>query len=180
MELYKGYLYRSSLIGVILIMIFAIIGWGYVGTVCAKNDKTQKVQKIMNVILFILGMAIVLQSTIFNRKNTNRELILIPFYSLHEAIEQPEMYRSMLMNVFLFEPIGLTLPYVFPKKLHKKPITAIGFGFLLSFVIEVMQYTFYLGRAEVDDIICNTLGCAIGTGAYLICKKYMEFRKMLQ
>ena len=96
------------------------------------------------------------------------------------VMKQPEMYRSMLMNVLLFEPIGLTLPFALSYKFQKKAMITIGFGFLLSAVIEIIQYVFFLGRTEVDDVICNTLGCAIGTGAYLIYKNREIINKCLR
>ena len=33
---------------------------------------------------------------------------------------------------------------------------------LLSAVIEAAQYAFGLGRAETDDVLCNTLGALLG------------------
>lgn len=41
----------------------------------------------------------------------------------------------------------------------------IGLGLVVSLVIELGQLVFEKGVAEIDDLIHNTLGCAIG---YLI------------
>ncbi|WP_442973818.1 VanZ family protein [Ruminococcus sp. 1001136sp1] len=41
-------------------------------------------------------------------------------------------------------------------------------GFLLSVVIESFQYCLCLGRAETDDVICNTLGCMLGVMANIM------------
>ena len=57
----------------------------------------------------------------------------------------------------------------------------IGLGCLISMSIEALQYIFKHGFCEVDDVIHNTLGCAIGCGiasllkyAYSGIKKYRK------
>lgn len=73
----------------------------------------------------------------------------------------------MLMNVFLFVPIGLSLPFALSKKKHPVIITMIA-AFLFSVSIEAIQYYFALGLCEMDDVIMNTLGAMIGTLAYFL------------
>lgn len=174
MKSLKGEVYRSSLGVVIITMVAVTVGWAYMGYICSKDDKRKRIWKIINIFLTIVGIMLVLESTIMYRTVEKQELVFIPFYSFYEAIEQPEFYRSMLMNILLFEPLGLTTPFALPSKFHKKVKITIGLGFLLSICVEIIQYAFCLGRAEVDDVICNTLGCAIGVTAYLICKKLLE------
>ena len=61
----------------------------------------------------------------------------------------------MLMNVFLFFPFGLSLTVLIGK-------WSVLAAFLLSVTIEVWQYYAGTGLAQGTDVICNTLGCAIG------------------
>ena len=77
-----------------------------------------------------------------------------------------------LMNVFLFFPLGLTFPHVLPEKWKHQVGASILFALLLSVVIEYCQYYFSLGRVETDDVICNTLGAAIGTLSYTLERKF--------
>ena len=35
-------------------------------------------------------------------------------------------------------------------------------GFLFSLAIEVTQYVFSVGRTDIDDLICNTIGAYVG------------------
>lgn len=83
---------------------------------------------------------------------------------------QPELYREMLMNVFLFFPLGLTLSNVLPQKWHRwlRIILTTLVGCALSAGIEYTQYRCALGLAETDDVICNTLGASIGSTSLLI------------
>ena len=67
-----------------------------------------------------------------------------------------EFYREMLMNVFLYFPLGLTLSAVVGP-------WAVLVGLLLSFSIETWQYFAGTGLAQGTDVICNTLGSAVGT-----------------
>lgn len=70
----------------------------------------------------------------------------------------------MLMNVFLFVPFGLTAPNVLSRLKRLWPVIfTVVSAFILSVAIEFTQYYFHLGRCEMDDVIMNTLGAAIGT-----------------
>ena len=63
-------------------------------------------------------------------------------------------------NILAFIPYGL----LFPKKNRKiLLLSAIAF----SSSIETIQYLFNLGWCELDDVICNTLGAAIGFWLWL-------------
>lgn len=116
-------------------------------------------------------MGVILVVTISSRDNVS-ELVLQPFASFSEARIQPEMYRSMFMNLFLFFPWGLTLPYVFPGKWKRKVLITLFLTLAFSVLIEYLQYYYHLGRAETDDVICNTLGAFIGTLSYTLSRKF--------
>ncbi len=80
----------------------------------------------------------------------------------------------MLMNIFLFVPLGLALPFTLPAKWKHNFLWAILIGLAFSCIIEALQYILALGRCEIDDVIMNTIGVAIGALAYKIsgtCKK---------
>lgn len=121
-----------------------------------------------------MGMAIsiygILFFTVLHRETESLEpAILIPFHSLIEAQTQPEKYREMLMNVFLFVPFGLTTPNALSRLKQSWPIViAVVSTFVLSTSIEFAQYYFHLGRCEVDDVLMNTLGAVLGASSYII------------
>ena len=123
-----------------------------------------------NFVLFCAAVIAILYATILNRTPGNYELILTPFATFTAAQQQPELYREMLMNVFLFFPLGLTLSNALPRKWHRwlRIILTTLIGCILSAGIEYAQYRYALGMAEVDDVICNTLGAFIGSTSLLI------------
>lgn len=66
---------------------------------------------------------------------------------------------GILLNILLYYPLGYLLPLLFPR-LESNHVIFIGC--LCSIVTEVTQYTFKLGWCEINDVIHNTLGTALG------------------
>ena len=135
-----------------------------------------------NFVLFCAAVIAILYATILNRTPGNYELILTPFAALSAARQQPELYRAMLMNVFLFFPLGLTLSNSLPRKWHRwgRIILTTFVGCILSAGIEYTQYRYALGMAEVDDVICNTLGAFIGSTSLLIAPAIEKYRERVR
>ena len=135
-----------------------------------------------NFVLFCAAVIAILYATILNRTPGNYELILTPFAALSAARQQPELYRAMLMNVFLFFPLGLTLSNSLPRKWHRwgRIILTTFVGCILSAGIEYTQYRYALGMAEVDDVICNTLGAFIGSTSLLIAPAIEKSRERVR
>ena len=67
--------------------------------------------------------------------------------------------QELLMNVFLYFPLGLTLGELIGW--HR-----IWLALVLAIVIESWQYAAGTGMAQVTDVICNTLGAWIGGIAF--------------
>ncbi len=130
----------------------------------------EKKWSLLNAVIFWIMAVVILYATILNRTPGDHDLILIPFATFTAAQQQPELYREMLMNVFLFFPLGLTLSNALPRKWHRWGRIGLTtlIGCILSTGIEYAQYRYALGMAEVDDVICNTLGAFIGSTSLLI------------
>ena len=141
----------------ILILVWSIIGAAF-----------YKYMRIIGGVLAVIALGAILYATVLSRSGGSKEVYLIPFSTFERAKIQPEFYRSMLMNVFLFVPLGLALPFVFGGSTGKRILFTILIGFLLSVTIEAIQYFGNLGLAETDDVINNTVGTAVGSCAYLL------------
>lgn len=158
------YIYTRSFIGIITFMALALAAWGALPVrVVARRWRWG------NLALMLLMTAAILYATLFSRAEGSTGLILAPFASLTAAQIQPEIYREMLMNVFLFFPLGLTLSNALPRKWHRwlRIILTTLVGCALSAGIEYAQYRCALGLAETDDVICNTLGAFLGAASLL-------------
>lgn len=158
------YIYSRSFIGIITFMALALAAWG---TLPARVGARR--WRCGNLVLVLLMTAAILYATLFSRAEGSTGLILTPFASLTAARQQPELYREMLMNVFLFFPLGLTLSNALPRKWHRWLRIALTtlVGCLLSAGIEYAQYRCALGLAETDDVICDTLGAFLGAASLL-------------
>ena len=135
---------------------------------CQRVGERRRV--LFNTALACAAAFIILYATILTRTPGSYELILTPFATFTAALQQPELYREMLMNIFLFFPLGLTLSNALPRKWHRwgRIILTALVGCVLSVGIEYTQYRYALGMAETDDVICNTLGAFLGSASLLI------------
>ena len=147
---------------------------------CQRVGERRRV--LLNTALACAAAFIILYATILTRTPGVPEAILTPFASLTAARIQPEIYREMLMNVFLFFPLGLTLSNALPRKWHRwlRIILTTLVGCAFSAGIEYAQYRYALGMAEVDDVICNTLGAFIGTTSPLIAHAIEKSRERVR
>ena len=128
-----------------------------------------KARRIVGVIGASLAVILILAFTVLGRSSeTAKDISLIPFISFVNAKVQPEFYRTMFMNMLLFMPLGLSLPYALYDKLKHNALLTILVGAVLSVVVEAAQYVFSLGKCETDDVLMNALGVLIGVTSYLI------------
>ena len=158
-------IYSKPLLSIILAITIAVAVWGYLRT------KVQLRRWMMsNLALSCVAVIIILYATLLTRVPGSGGLILTPFAALAAARVQPELYREMLMNVFLFFPLGLTLSNALPHRWNRWlriGVTTLA-GCLLSAGIEYAQYRFALRLAETDDVLCNTLGALLGAASLLV------------
>ena len=170
-------IYSKPLSNIILAIVIAIVAWGYLRTKVQLRRWT-----MANFVLFCAAVIAILCATILNRTPGNYELILTPFAALTAARIQPELYREMLMNIFLFFPLGLTLSNALPRKWHRwlRIILTTLVGCALSAGIEYAQYRCALGLAETDDVICNTLGAFTGSTSLLIAHAIEKYRERVR
>ena len=170
-------IYAWPLSASILIVLLTLVGWSYFNLMIR-----QVVKVISNFFLFCSATIVILYATLLIRTPGDYEVILTPFSTFTAARQQPELYREMLMNVFLFFPLGLTLSNALPQKWHRWLRIALTtlIGCILSAGIEYAQYRYALGMAEVDDVICNTLGTFIGSTSLLIAHAIEKSRERVR
>lgn len=159
------YIYSRPLIAIVIFIVTVLIIWSMLSV-----HISVKYWWHGNTILTLLALLAIFYATLFNRSKGTTGLIFVPFSALTAAQQQPELYREMLMNVFLFFPLGLALSNALSQRWQcwgRIALTTL-IGCLLSVGIEYTQYRYALGMAEVDDVICNTLGTFIGSASLLI------------
>lgn len=97
---------------------------------------------------------------------------IFPFQGSVEAGD--EYMRTLLMNVLLFVPFGMSFPYLLKGKRRALKTAAAALG--ISPMAEVMQYVFAIGVTEADDLICNTVGALLGSAGYYISSSFPSMR----
>ena len=85
------------------------------------------------------------------------------------------VFTNLFGNVAGFLPFGFMLPMIV--KRMRNGLLIILSGFALSFTVEVIQLIAKVGCFDVDDMIMNTVGAALGYLLFFICdhlrrKKY--------
>ena len=170
-------IYSKPLLSIVLSIAIAVVVWGYLRTKVLRRRWT-----IANLVLSCAVVIAILYATILTRTPGDYQIIPTPFATFTAARQQPEFYREMLMNVFLFFPLGLTLSNALPRKWRRwgKIVLTTIIGCILSAGIEYAQYRYALGMAEVDDVICNTLGAFIGSTSLLIAHAIEKSRERVR
>lgn len=166
-------IYASDISTILIIILVLLLIWSMIGAVFHKW------MRIIGAVLAVIAIGAIIYATVYARGESSSVADFVPFSSFARAKIQPEMYRSMLMNVFLFVPLGLSVSFVFGDGTAKRILLTILIGCLLSVTVEAIQYFISLGMAETDDVICNTLGTTIGSCAYPLSLLWRKiFRKL--
>ena len=79
---------------------------------------------------------------------------------------------NLLGNVLAFVPFGMILPMLTPKCRNFFHIVLLGFDF--SLFVETIQLISKVGSFDVDDLILNTLGVALGYLVYRLIRRYFR------
>ena len=70
-------------------------------------------------------------------------------------------------NIIGFLPFGFIMPILHPNL--KRGWLVILMGCLLSCCVECLQFIFRVGSCDIDDVILNTTGTAVGYLLFTIC-----------
>ena len=93
---------------------------------------------------------------------------LVPLVHLFEYDNVRDIIWNVIGNAAMFIPTGIVLPIVGRHKSFWKVVAA---GAFISLCIEILQLPFTSRASDVDDIILNTLGVAVGYGIYSVFKR---------
>ena len=125
-------------------------------------------RRVICIIVFFFYILIVLYLTIFRFDfyYDERQLNLTLFTDLIKVFRNVgtgEFLRLFAGNIGWFVPFGFLLPMLFKRK---SLIFTMAAGLIFSFIIETIQFIFYKGVAELDDLILNVFGAAVGYFLY--------------
>lgn len=80
-------------------------------------------------------------------------------------------FSEIRVNILAFIPLGIYIcmlkaPWSFAKKVLATVVLTLAF--------EITQFIFAIGRADITDVLSNTLGGVIGIGIYALLFKLMK------
>jgi glycopeptide antibiotics resistance protein len=144
----------------------------------SSDDKYINRDKLINAALYFsaLAYASLLLSLLFFK---NREYVssnFVPFNEIKRYLFTPGIplrlvLGNLLGNVLLFLPLGLYLRLL----LKRLPSLAVFLlCALLSTGAEFVQLVYSLGSCDVDDIILNSLGAALGIALHAVLSRLFK------
>ena len=98
---------------------------------------------------------------------------LIPLVNILDYDVEREAAINIIGNISMFIPTGIILPILYKRLDCFWKVLLAGAG--LSFVIEMIQLLFPGSVTDIDDMILNTAGVAIGYGIFKLVNHF--FRK---
>ncbi len=163
--------FDSFLIAVVSVVIVMFCIYLY------KRHKQQTFQHPYRITILLLYVFMLINITVFRGglfQNEEHFVNLIPFdelvsVSFYQASVLGKKEALIILaynvvgNIAWFVPFGILLPMYFDKIKWKQMML---YAFLFSLSIEVLQYIFYTGVSDVDDIIFNVVGALCGDGLY--------------
>lgn len=82
-------------------------------------------------------------------------------------------FDEIEVNILAFIPLGIYLCMLRAKWSFVNRVLVMG---CLSFAFEALQFIFAIGRADITDVLSNTLGGIIGIGLYVLLSKLLKGR----
>lgn len=160
----------SFKISIILVIISMVVCYLY------KKYKNEKWNNPIRFAFFLLYLYMLLYVTVFRGElfKGNHAINLMPFDELLTSSYYQTIvvgkFSGLLMfsynvfgNIIWFIPFGLLL-CTYLKKVRLTKI--VFYSLLLSLSIEIMQYLFYTGVSDIDDVIFNVIGGICGYYIY--------------
>jgi len=103
-----------------------------------------------------------------------RSLNLVPF-AAPKIVDGRINYSEMIWNCIFFIPFGLLLNVNF-KRVGFLPKIALIMSISLS--VELLQYIFAIGAADITDVITNSVGGFLGLTLYNFTNKFLGTEKL--
>lgn len=103
---------------------------------------------------------------IVERVKSGTDINVNPFFTIKQFFQSgynTQFTINIIANILMFSPLGFCLPLLWER--WKKGWKVIFIGLLFSVTIELIQM--FIGRSvDIDDVLLNTLGVAVGYAVF--------------
>ena len=139
-------------------MFGLVIGWCIVHFLMLRFLSEKTLHTVCTVLLALWGAAVLMLTTFSRTPVLETRIQLIPFAG-QNTYEVDQTIRGMIENAVMFFPVAGMLMGMFPKSKLREFLLAGAVG---SLCIELVQLITHRGITATEDLIANTLGCALG------------------
>ena len=171
------------------LVVLITAAWCAMRAVCAIREKSLRPRREAQLVLVYICLVVVARFTFFPFSKVNGliqplvfdparalppRINLVPFVYLLDYPEKWEIVLNLVGNTAMFLPLGIVWPVCF-RQLNT-PARAIAAGAGVSLTIELLQLPFFDRVSDVDDLILNTLGFALGYGLYRLFRRRKDVK----
>lgn len=157
-------LHEIPIYAYVIMIVIALVLW----TTLAFLFQKRPLWKRVNTVLLALSIILIVSITFVLRQASIQSYSIIPFSSFELAKLFPDVYQEMILNVILYMPVGMTMPFVLSGRVRHPAAVTVVFALLLSIATEILQFLFMRGYTEVDDVMFNTIGAVLGAISFMI------------
>ena len=173
LRLVKKYMLQFD-VGVPLYVILAllvIVTGVIIGLYLTKKDRSSFIRNALLSLLWGYLFFVLCTTLLFRECSETIRYYLFPFWS-YDLLNY-KVIAQHILNVLMFVPIGFLLSSVLNRT---RWMQVIEMGCLMSVMIEILQLLTRRGVCNIDDVIHNTIGCAIGYGVFRLCNTILKKR----
>lgn len=126
--------------------------------------RTKQPKLRVSLFVFLIYVVVVLKIALFSREAGSRDSFDLDILGTWGSDARAKSY--VIENVLLFFPLGVLLPMICER--YHRFLSCFSMGVFSSVTIEIIQYFTKRGYCQLDDVIMNSLGTALGFCAYYL------------
>lgn len=154
-----GYIPHGIMISLVFLAVYGIWArYKRAGKVLRITERGRLVYWCLAVVYFV----VMLETAFFSREPHSRIGVNMKFLGTWGESVVSRGY--VIENVLMFIPFGILLPGCF--RFFKNGIFCILVACFGSIAIEYAQYVTQRGFCQLDDVVMNTIGAALGWGIF--------------
>ncbi len=159
----------AGLAGLLLLLALGVLGAARSGKSIGKS-----IRRALPGVLFLVYLAVAVQVGFFSREPGSRRDINLVLLGTWGHGAQGNAY--VVENVIMFLPWGVLLPMV-ARPLRGRGWLCVPLAAAASSSLEILQYITARGYSQLDDVVMNTAGAALGWllwEAFLLLLRYAK------
>ena len=153
-----------------VILALSVIVTGVIfGLYMTRKDRSSFIRNSLLCLLLGYLFFVLCTTVLFRESSEDMRYYLFPFWS-YDVLNY-KVVAQHILNVLMFVPIGFLLSATMEKIRFGQ---LLKIGCVLSVIIEIIQLLTRRGACNIDDVIHNAIGCAIGYGIFRLCSTILK------